>query len=382
MNHPVRDGNRIDLLVSGAAYFPALIAAIEAARREIFLEAYIYAADKTAMRVTEALADAARRGVAVRVLVDGFGARDMPTGMIDLLRKSGGEILVYRRPLWWQPVRGLRRMHRKLVAIDNACAFVGGINIIDDWNTPREVPPRFDFALRITGPLVHDVGRAAWHLWTVASFAAFRRRGRRAACAAPAPAGTMRARLLIRDNLAHRRDIENAYMAAIDNAHTSILISIAYFLPSGRIYESLHNAARRGVGVRILLQGRSDHPLLKRAGEFLYRRLREAGVRIFEYRKSFLHAKVAVVDGGWATVGSSNLDPFSLLLSREANVEILDAGFAAGLEAILEAAIAADAREVTDDSLKQLGLVTRLAQWASYRFTRMVIDGLNLAKKN
>ena len=382
MIFPLRDGNRIELLTSGAEYFPALLDAIASARREVFLEAYIYADDDTAQKVTQALADAARRGVAVRVLVDGFGARDLSRRMIDTLAQAGAELQVYRRPLWWQPVRGLRRMHRKLAVVDDSCAFVGGINIIDDWNTPHEVPPRFDFAVRIAGPLVHDVGQAAWHLWTVTSFAAFHRRGRRKIPAAPGPAGSMRARLLIRDNLAHRRDIENAYMAAIDSAQADILISIAYFLPSHRIYESLRNAAARGVGVRILLQGPSDHPLLKRAGEFLYRRLQSAGVRIFEYHRSFLHAKVAVVDGTWATVGSSNLDPFSLLLSREANVEILDTGFAALLKAGLEAAMGTGAREVTADTFNRAGRLTRLAQWASYRFTRVVIDALNLAKKN
>lgn len=286
MNFPLREGNRIELLASGAEYFPALLAAIASARQEIFLEAYIYADDETASKVTQALAAAARRGVVVRVLVDGFGARDLARSVIDTLAQAGAQLQVYRRPLWWQPVRGLRRMHRKLAVVDSNCAFVGGINVIDDWNTPHEVPPRFDFAVRIAGPLAHDVGRAAWHLWIVTSFASFHRRGRRTIPAEPGPAGSMRARLLIRDNLAHRRDIENAYMAAIDTAQSSILISIAYFLPSRRIYESLRNAASRGVGVRILLQGPSDHPLLKRASEFLYRRLQAAGVRIFEYRKA------------------------------------------------------------------------------------------------
>lgn len=382
MNYPPRDGNRIELLKCGAEYFPSLLAAIEAARHEIFLETYIYAEDDTAIRVTAALAAAASRGVVVRVLVDGFGARDLSGRIVDMLKSAGGEIQVYRRPLWWQPVRGLRRMHRKLVVIDNRCAFVGGINIVDDWNTPNEIPPRFDFAVRIAGPLVDDVGHAAWHLWIVTSFAAFRRRGRRQKPAPPQPAGTMGARLLIRDNLAHRSDIENAYMNAITGARSSILISIAYFLPSRRIYDALRDAAARGVSVRILLQGPSDHPMLKRAAEFLYRRLQAAGVAIFEYRKSFLHAKVAVVDHKWATVGSSNLDPFSLLLSREANIEVFDAGFAASLEASVEEAMSAGAHEVAADTFKRSGRMTRLAQWASYRFTRVVIDALNLAKKN
>ncbi|MBL8383090.1 MAG: cardiolipin synthase ClsB [Burkholderiales bacterium] len=382
MNHPFRDANRIELLESGAGYFPALLAAIDGAAREVFLETYIYDDDATAARITAALAAAARRGAAVRVLVDGFGARDMAAHLRDALVAAGVELLVYRRPLWWQPVRGLRRMHRKLAVADATVAFVGGINIIDDWNTPNEVPPRFDYAVRMRGPVVDDVAAAAWHLWTVVSFAAFRRRRRRLP-GPPAPAaGTMRARLLVRDNLAHRRDIENAYLAAIGDARADILIAIAYFLPSPRVFDALRRAALRGVRVRILLQGPSDHLLLKRASEFLYRRLHAAGIEVLEYHRSFLHSKVAVIDDAWATVGSSNLDPFSLLLSREANVEVVDRGFAATLRDSLQAAIAAGATPIDPAGFRRRPVLARLVQWASYRFARAVIDALNLARKN
>ncbi len=381
MNERFTPGNQIDLLCSGGEYFPALLAAINGATRTIFLETYIFGEDATAESVTGALAAAARRGVAVHLLVDGFGSREMAPRYRQTLNAAGVELLVYRRPLWWQPVRGLRRMHRKLLVVDSAWAFVGGINIIDDWNTPNEVPPRFDYAVRIAGPLVEEVAQAAAHLWTVAAFATLHHRYRRAPLAPPPAAGATRACLLVRDNLGHRRDIEYAYLDAIEGARTYILISIAYFLPSRRIYDALRAAGARGVRVTILLQGPSDHPLLKHAGEFLYRRLHAAGVQIFEYHKSFLHAKVAVIDDSWATVGSSNLDPFSLLLSREANVAIIDPEFAAGLRRSLEQAIAGGAIAVTAELFQSLGARARLLQWISYRFTRMLIDGLNLARK-
>ena len=382
MTYPLRDGNRIDLLDSGAQFFPALLAAIDAAQQEVFLESYIYAEDETAARVTTALAAAARRGVTVRIMVDGFGSREMPHRYHAALAAAGAELQVYRPPLWWQPVRGLRRMHRKITVIDQNIAFVGGINIIDDWNTPHEVPPRYDYTISIAGPLVFDVAGAAWHLWSIVSYAALRRRASRATLPAPAPAGAVRARLLVRDNLAHRRDIEHAYLAAIRGAQSTILLAMAYFLPSNRVYYALAAAARRGVKVRILLQGPSDHALLKRASEFLYRRLHQASINIIEYRKSFLHAKVAVIDGTWATVGSSNLDPFSLLLSREANVEIHDAAFAGHLEAQIDAAIREGGEAVTANSLARFGRIARLKQWASYRFARGMIDWLNLAGKS
>lgn len=381
MTYPLRDGNRVDLLNSGAQFFPALLAAIDGAQQEVFLESYIYAEDETAARVTAALAAAARRGVAVRIMVDGFGARDMPDRYRAALAAAGAELQVYRPPLWWEPVRGLRRMHRKITVIDQKLAFVGGINIIDDWNTPHEVPPRYDYSVRIAGPLVFDVAGATWHLWSIVSYAALRRRASRATLPSPAPAGGVRARLLVRDNLAHRRDIEHAYLGAIRGAQSSILLAMAYFLPSTQVYNALAAAARRGVKVRILLQGPSDHAMLKRASEFLYRRLHLASIDVVEYRKSFLHAKVAVIDGAWATVGSSNLDPFSLLLSREANVEIHDAAFATQMEAQIDAAIRDGGEAITADTLSRFGWFVRLKQWASYRFARGMIDWLNLAKK-
>jgi cardiolipin synthase len=379
----LRDGNRIDLLNSGAEFFPALLAALASATREIFLETYIYAEDDTAGRVTDALAEAARRGVAVRVVLDGFGARDFPPRYRAQLADAGAEVLVYRPPLWWHPVRGLRRMHRKVAVIDSALAFVGGINIVDDWNTPDEVPPRYDYTVRIAGPLVADVADAAWHLWGVVSLATLHHRQPRTPHdTSPSSAGTMRARLLIRDNLRHRRDIEEAYLEAIRGARVSILLAIAYFLPSRTFFEALRDAAGRGVRVRILLQGPSDQPLMKRAAQFLYRRLIGAAIEVLEYRRSFLHTKVAVVDDRWATVGSSNLDPFSLLLSREANIEVCDGAFAMTLAASIEAAIAAGADRITATSLARSAWPVRLSQWLSYRFTRAVIDWLNLARKN
>ena len=383
MTAPLREGNRVDLLDSGAEYFPALTAAIESAMQEIFLETYIYAEDATIDGVTDALARAARRGVAVRIVIDGFGTRDMSPRYRNLLAEAGATVLTYRPPLWRQPVRGLRRMHRKLALVDLRVAFIGGINLIDDWNTPDEIPPRYDYAVRVEGPVVADVARAAWHLWAITSYATFRRRQARRPEPMPIPpaAGTVRARFLIRDNVANRRDIENAYLAAIDGARANILLAMAYFLPSTRVHTALAAAAKRGVAVRIMFQGQSDHLLLKRAGEYLYRRLHKSGIEVIEYHKSFLHTKVAVIDGVWATVGSSNLDPFSLLLSREANLEIFDHGFVERLGASLEAAIRAGGESVTASRVAGLGWWSRMTQWASYRFTRAVIDWLNLAKE-
>src|SRR5258707_8836516 len=160
-------GNRLTLLRSGVEYFPALEAAIHEARREIFLETYIYAGDATGERIAKALCAAAGGGVAVHVLVDGFGSRDMPAELARELRDAGARMLVFRPEVWRSPFGRdrLRRMHRKIAVADGRVAFVGGINIIDDMDTPRQVPPRYDYAVKIEGPLVARVQEAAVRLW-------------------------------------------------------------------------------------------------------------------------------------------------------------------------------------------------------------------------
>ncbi|MCX8087219.1 MAG: cardiolipin synthase ClsB [Rhodocyclaceae bacterium] len=370
-------GNHIELLETGAEYFPALLAAIAAAKQTIQLETYIFAADATGKAVTAALAAAARRGVTVRVLVDGFGARDFPAGLGRELVAAGGELEVYRPEAARLAMRRnrLRRLHRKLAVIDGRIAFVGGINIIDDADTPT-LGPRFDYAVRIEGPLVAQICQDAHHLWRLVGWARLKRRPPKPPphlCASLPPAGQMSAAFVVRDNLRHRRDIEEAYLAALTNAQGEVVIASAYFLPGRRFRHALCEAAARGCRVTVLLQGQVEYALLHYATQALYGQLLKSGVRIFEYRAGFLHAKVAVVDDGWATVGSSNIDPFSLLLAREANVVIRDQGFAARLKDSLARAMAKDAVEITAADFHRSGLFIRATRWAAYGLVRLML---------
>jgi cardiolipin synthase len=370
-------GNQVELLESGREYFPALIAAIAAATAEIHLESYIFAADETGRSVAAALAAAARRGVAVRVLVDGFGAREFRAGLGEALVACGVEVLVYRPEVAALRLRRnrLRRLHRKLAVVDARVAFVGGINVIDDMDTPGQTPPRFDYAVRVTGPLLDDIHAAARHLWQLVRWAELRHRyvepGRLRARIPPS--GDTLAAFVIRDNLGHRRDIEEAYLDAIGAARSELTIASAYFLPGWRFRRALGEAARRGVRVNVLLQGRVEYLLLYYASQALYGALLKSGVRIFEYHRSFLHAKVAVADETWATVGSSNIDPFSLLLAREANVVVHDAGFARQLRASLQRAMDGGGAEVKADDLRQRSLAFRLLSWLAYGLVRLMV---------
>jgi cardiolipin synthase len=371
-------GNRLTLLRSGVEYFPALEAAIGEARSEVFLETYIYAGDATGLRITRALCEAASRGAAVHVLVDGFGSKDMPAELAQELRSAGVRLLVFRPEVWrfiWRRER-VRRMHRKLALVDDRAAFIGGINIINDFDTPRQKPPRYDYAVRIEGPLIGAVREEAVRLWNRIALARLERRWR-----VPHPhrtprlptRGSQKAALVVRDNFRHRRDIEDAYLEAIRTARQEVIIASAYFFPGIRFRRALVSAAAHGIRVVLLLQGRVEYLLLHYASRALYGTLLEAGVEIYEYHRSFHHAKVAVVDGHWATVGSSNIDPFSLLLAREANVVVEDRRFAAELLASLRAAIEQGARVVAKTRWFRQPLWRRIPVWIAYGATRLLI---------
>ena len=370
------DGNQVQLLRSGEEYFPALLAAFEGARDEIWCESYTLEDDRIGQQVMAALVAAAVRGVRVHVLVDGVGSRAwVNAGGPDKLREQGVRVAVFRpERAWWDLRRSrLRRMHRKLMVIDAELAFVGGINLEDDL---EEGVHRFDFAVALRGPLVADVHNAVWRMWRTVTWA---ERGARAADAVPGRARALPQRVqgritfLVRDNLWHRHDIERAYRQALRAAHHEVLIANAYFFPGRRFRADLQHAAQRGVKVTLVLAGVTDHPLLALATRALYPQFRALGIDIVEYEESQLHAKVAIVDGEWATVGSSNIDTLSLFLAREANIFVRDRGFAGELAACVQAAIEDGERARQIDTAAVLTPWQRLKARLAYQLVRGLI---------
>jgi cardiolipin synthase len=371
-------GNRLTLLNSGAEFFPQLLAAIGEARHEVDLQTYIFEDDTSGRAVIEAMKRAAGRGVRVRVLVDGFGAAHFPASMLPELATAGIHVQIYRREVARFRLRRyrLRRLHRKLAVIDGRIAFVGGINIIDDRNQqPDSMWPRYDYAVRVEGPLLIPIRHCVVRLWETVAWASLQRRNRirHTAFTPPVIAGDQQAAFVVRDNIRHRREIEDAYLEAIDAAKQEIVIACAYFLPGFRFRHALVDAASRGVSVIVLLQGRIEHRLQHYASQALYGQMLGAGIRIFEYQRSYLHAKVAVVDDAWATVGSSNIDPFSLLLAKEANVVARDRRFAGELRASLGTAMADGAQELLPQQWQKLSWNSRLLRWISYQLVRLAI---------
>ncbi len=377
------EGNHITLLHSGTEYFPALESAIDTARQEIHLETYIFQYDATGSRIAAALKRAAQRGVAVHLLVDGFGSLGLSKKVIRELLETGVQVLVYRPEFFSFRLKRhrLRRMHRKLAVMDISVAFVGGINIIDDYHEDDALLPRFDYAVEIRGPLLEKIHAAARHLWMLVAWVHFKKRWTNyPLITSSQPAGRQRAAFVIRDNLRNRRNIERCYLKAMAAARREIIIANAYFFPGKNFRQALIRAAQRGVSVILLLQGKIEYRLQHYATRALYGSLLDAGIRIYEYQQGYLHAKVAVIDQCWSTVGSSNIDPFSLLLAREANVVISDRAFTAELRSSLQQALKKSC-PVLQHSWGKRPRFERLQNWIYYYFARILLGLLGYRRE-
>ena len=361
------NSNKLQLLEGSISFFPTLIADIDKAQKSVQMETYIFDLTDSGTDVAQALERAAQRGVMVRVMFDGYGTPTLPTEWNDRFKAAGVQILFYEPivtlgiflPSQW------RRLHRKLCVIDSDVAFCGGINVLDDWHDPcygALTAPRFDFCVRVTGTLAKDIQFATTALWERLSLGktlnASRIKSVKSAIEklpqilkhhhghAYSHAGQPLTALVLRDNITNRGHIERAYLKAIGDARKEIIIANAYFVPGAKLRRALVLAAKRGVKVQLLLQGKYEYFMQYHAARPVYGALLAAGIEIYEYDKSYLHAKVAVIDSVWATVGSSNLDPLSLLLAREANIVMLDANFAQSLRQRLILAMAHEGKRV------------------------------------
>lgn len=352
----------IALLHSGRDYFPALLAAINGAKRSIRLETYNFANDRTGCAVRDALLAARQRGVTVHVTIDGYGSGDDGRAVVACFVAAGINASIYRPKRWWQAglsPKLLRRLHRKLSVFDDNIAFVGGINILDDYNHLPHVDatlgPRFDFAVRFTGDMVAQVAQAM-----------------QAPSIRPLSLRTLWTKpvaLVLRDNVFNRNTIQKLYLKLLASAKHDVWLANAYFVPGFKLRRAIVAATQRGVQVNLLLQGRQEYFLQHHATQALYGQMLAAGVNIYEYQASFLHAKVAVVDAKRATVGSSNIDPFSLMLAREANALINNDAFASELKTALHAACAGDAKRISPEAPRPL--LRRCLDWAAYGVLRL-----------
>jgi len=378
MNARWIEGNDIRLLENGEEFFPRVFACIGEAKQEVIIETFILFEDKVGIQLHGALLAAAQRGVQVDLTIDGFGSPDLSEQFVRSLIDAGVRIHVFdpgKRLLGWR-MNMLRRMHRKIVVVDGQLAFVGGINYSADHLADYGPEAKQDYSVEIRGPLVAEIHRFT-HAMLAQGQRYQRRRswwlGRSRLRTHPRnlpPVGPAAAMLVVRDNREHFGDIERHYRIAIRAARQRIVIANAYFFPGYLLMKELRRAARRGVDVRLILQGEPDMPIVKTAAMMLYHHLLGAGVKIYEYCERPLHGKVALMDDEWATVGSSNLDPLSLALNLEANVIIRDRAFNQHLHGRLEHLIRHSCKRIDLQELGELRGLQLARSFLAYHFTR------------
>lgn len=376
-------GNQLSLLHRGEQFFPALIGACESALVEIYLETYIFALDPTGLRVKAALLSAARRGVAVQLIVDWLGTGDETIEQLRAELEPAGVRVVVFNP-WFK--RGIVRMHRKIAVIDQRIAFLGGLNINDDLiaddGSAAPLPAaRWDFAVGVSGPLVQTIHAEVLaqrerlghrplrtRLQSIRAYVSNRQSWRAVEVAEAA--------FVVRDNLRNRQAIQRALLQALGRARSSALLVTPYFAPGRKLRKAMIHAAQRGVEV-VLLIGVGQFVMQDAVAQSFYPRLVRAGVTIVEYRHTQLHGKLAVIDGEWATVGSSNFDGLSLFVNHEANIVVRDSAFAASLQQMIRTAVA-EGVVITADDVAQLSLPRRVWNRFAYGLYRLVLQALTL----
>ena len=368
-------GNKLKLLENGEEFFPRVFEAIRSARQEVVLETFLWFEDAVGLKLLEALVHAAGNGARVQVTADGYGSPGFSPEFLKRLTDAGASIHSFdpRPTLFRIRTNILCRLHRKIVIVDGEIAFVGGINFTEEHVRTFGEQSKQDYAVEVTGPVVRDIHdycrfgrdvhsgswRRRWRYWL-----------RRFPREVMNPGEGAQVLFAIRDNEEHPTDIETLYRVGIRNARKSIVIVNAYFFPGWRFIRDLRRAAERGVDVLLVMQGKPDRPVSVGAAAILYNDLLSMGIRIVRYTERPLHAKVAVIDDRWSTVGSSNLDPLSLGLNLEANLFILDRDFNAALRRNLDELVRQSCEEVSAEGIPRKSLVRRMLLTLGYHVTR------------
>lgn len=353
MNMQWRDGNNLQLLENGEEYFPCVFDAIRRSRENVLLETFILFEDEVGLELHKVLIEAANRGVKVEMMVDGYGSHALSASFINSLTLAGIRFLYYDpRPLFLGMRTNIfRRLHRKIVVCDQEIAFVGGINFSCEHNSSYGPKAKQDYAVLVQGPIVEDIrcyvqyafnsSQVTRRWWGGSSHQPVKN-------TSPDDAQVL---LVWRDNDQHRNDIEQHYLAMLSSAKQEVIIANAYFFPGYKLLREMRNAAQRGVSVKLIVQGEPDMPIVKVAAELLYNYLVSGGVEVYEYIRRPLHAKIAVQDSHWSTVGSSNLDPLSLSLNLEANLIVRDRKFNETVRENLNRLLKEDCRRVEEHHL-------------------------------
>jgi len=366
-------GNHIWLLRNGAEAFPSMLEAIEGAKRQVLLEMYWFASDGIGRKFARALADAAARGVEVALIYDSLGSWESDFGMFEELANAGVKVHEYNPVMPWHNrfrlAKMTRRDHRKFLVVDGEIGFTGGINIADHWQPDDQDGHAWrDDMARLEGPVVAGLSGIFLRNWrreTDVPLAV------EPAAGMPKQSGPQKVRVLGENFARHRREIVHAYLKNLYRAERRVWIANSYFVPDRMVVRALKRAARRGADVRVLVPGVSDVEIVRHASRAVWGGLMRHGVRVFEWQRNMLHAKTAVIDGRWSTIGTFNMDARSLRSNLEVNVAVSDEGFAAVMEQSFERDLEVS-REVDSREFLFRPLGDRLLELIFYRFRKLL----------
>ena len=359
--------NNLELVYSGEDYFSRLEAIIREAQSQIHLQMYLFENDATGKRIVNALKEAALRKVEIYVLLDGLGSLSFPSELQKDLKYSGVNIRFFA-PLFSTYTFYLgRRLHHKVVVADAKVALVGGINIADKYRGSATEKAWLDYAVQLNGEIAKPLQQLCHDLY----FKKRQLRNKKIKSAFNIQQNTT-VRILQNDWLKGKNEICDGYIKSIRHAKKEIIIVGSYFLPGIRIIRALKKASKNKVVIKLILSGKSDLPLTRRATCFLYGKLLSYNIELFEWNESVLHGKVAVVDGNWSTIGSFNLNNLSSYGSLEMNVEILSETFSVRFQTHLNEIIS-QCQSITPESLKtKTTIMTKFINLMAYVVTRIV----------
>ncbi len=325
---PLVEGNRITELLNGDAIFPAMLDAIRAARETVTFETFIYWSGDIGQKFADALAERARAGVKIFILLDWAGSVKMKADLVAQLKDAGCVVERYHAPHWYHLPRINNRTHRKLLVVDGRTGFTGGVGIGDEWTGHAQDPTHWrDTHFKVEGPVVAQMQAVFMVNWTKARGTVEHTGG---FFPPLRPAGSHFAQMFHSSPNEGSENIRIMYLLSIAAARRNIYLAQAYFVPDNLVVEKLVEAAGRGVRIEITVPGEhTDTPLVRHASRSRWGPLLRAGIKIWEYQPTNMHTKMMVVDNLWSSVGSTNFDNRSFRLNDEANLNILDADFAA-----------------------------------------------------
>jgi cardiolipin synthase A/B len=355
-------GNRARALVNGDRIFPQMLEAIRGARKTITFEMYIFTEGAVGEAFTEAFVERARAGVKIHFLYDALGSNKIDEKYLARLKEAGVETAKYNPLRWYTLAQMNNRTHRKLMVVDGRIGFTGGAGVQDQWAGDAQNPEHWrDTHFRVEGPVVAQMQATFLENWVETTGAVLHGEGYFPQLE---PAGPQRAQMMLSSPGGGGESMQLLYLLSIAAAVKSIHLANSYFVPDNVEAEALAAAAKRGARVRVIVPGpHMDNKIVRRASRAGWGRLLRAGVEIYEYQPTMYHVKSMVVDGLWTSVGSTNFDTRSFSTNDEANLNILDAGFAAEQERIFE------------DDLKRSRRVT-LEEWQSRPWTQKALDTL------